>query len=192
LLQLLFAYFVLLTFVLMVTWPQSSQPINNSWFALEQTNVSALVILALIYGSWLSGTARAKVRDTLIALLCFQLLSLPLKVASFAASFPGVPLWWSLVTISLTVIAFFGFGLAVGRSFDMLRLGLLKPLTAPLVIGGAFALDIGMGVPILNPFGTLSQPSGVYMMSIAGIALLVLVYLLRPAKITTVHTDTSN
>ncbi|MEM7738739.1 MAG: hypothetical protein AAF267_23470, partial [Deinococcota bacterium] len=147
LLQLLFAYFVLLTFVLMVTWPQPGQPINNSWFALEQTNVSALVILALIYGSWLSSTPRPKVRNTLIALLCFQLLSLPLKMASFAASFPGVPLWWSLITISLTVIAFFGFGLALGRAFDAINLGLLKPLTAPLVIGGAFALDVGMGVP---------------------------------------------
>lgn len=179
LLQLLFGYFVVLTFVLLVTWPPPGQAVNNSWYALEQTNVIALVVLALAYSSWLSDAPARQLQDTLAALVSFQVLSLPLKVASYAATFPGVPLWWALLIVTLTVIAFFGIGLAVGRGFDALRLGVLKPLSAPMIVAAVFGVDVGMGRPLLNPFGALAEPSWTYGLTISALALAVIVYLWR-------------
>jgi hypothetical protein len=182
LLQLLFGYFVVLTFVLLVTWPPPGQAVNNSWYALEQTNVIALVVLALAYGSWLSDAPAKQLQDTLAALVSFQVLSLPLKVASYAATFPGVPLWWVLLIVTLTVIAFFGIGLAVGRGFDALRLAVLKPLSAPIIVAAVFGLDVSLGRPLLNPFGSLAEPSWTYGLTISGLALAVIVYLWRMSE----------
>lgn len=179
LLQLLFGYFVLLVFVLLVTWPPPGQRVNNSWYALEQTNVIALVVLALAYGSWLSDAPARQLQDTLAALVSFQVLSLPLKVTSYAATFPGVPLWWALLIVTLTVVAFFGIGLAVGRGFDALRLSVLKPLSAPMIVAAVFGVDVSMGRPLLNPFGSLAEPSWSYGLTISGLALAVIVYLWR-------------
>jgi len=178
-LQLLFGYFVLLTFVLLVTWPPPGQTVNNSWYALEQTNIIALVVLALAYSSWLSDAPPRELQDTLAALISFQVLSLPLKIGSYAATFPGVPLWWALLIVTLTVVAFFGIGLAVGRGFDALRLGVLKPLSAPIIVAAVFGLDVSVGRPLLNPFGSLAEPSWTYGITIGVLSLAVIVYLWR-------------
>lgn len=76
-------------------------------------------------------------------------------------------------------LRFFGIGLAVGRGFDALRLGVLKPLSAPMIVAAVFGVDVGMGRPLLNPFGALTEPSWTYGLTISALALAVIVYLWR-------------
>ncbi len=150
--QLFMAFIALLILVLAVTWPAGSQRVNDSWYSLVQARVIALVLIAFSYGEMSALRSRFERASVLLALLLLALFSLPLEIASYAASFPEVPLLWSLSIVPANLIAFFGVGLTLGRLLAFLRIRFLSPLLIPLVLLGVVMIDSWLGRTVFNPF----------------------------------------
>ncbi len=182
--QLFMGLLALLIFVLVISWPSDALETNNSWYALAQTKVAALALLGLAYGATSSPRSRTEQRLTLAALGCFHVLALPLETATYAASYPVTPLWWSLLACTLDIAAFFGVGLALGALLSKLRLRTLLPLVVPLILVGVVSFDVWasswVAQPILNPFTAVAHVSALHL-ALAGLcAGATLVYLVRP------------
>lgn len=179
--QLLVGFFALLLFVLAVTWPQGVGSVNDSWYALVQTKTVALVLLSLAYGSVGHAASRQTLTLTLLALLCFHLLGIPFEVASYAASFPGTPLWWPLVAVTLDITAFFGVGLSAGRVLAQARMEALIPVLAPLILIGIVCIDIWIGRALLSPFTTVTTVAPAHLVVTGVLSAFTAVTLLRTA-----------
>lgn len=177
--QLLIGFFALLLFVVMVTWPQTSQGVNDSWYALVQAKTVALVLLSLAYGSLGHAQTRRALGLTLAALLCFHVLAIPFEVASYAASFPNTPLWWPLVVVALDIVAFFGVGLLVGRTLAQARLRPLVPIVAPLLLIGIVCVDIWLERPLLSPFTTVTTFAPAHLIAMGLLSAMTVVLLWR-------------
>ncbi len=94
--QFLTLFFAVLIFVILTRWPTQRSVPNETWFALSQTRITVLALLALGYGSVYSLFSQRDRLLTCLALVSFVLMSIPFDIATFAASFPATPLWWSI------------------------------------------------------------------------------------------------
>lgn len=178
-LQILIAYFAILLFVLAINWPQSSGVANDSWFVIVQAKVAIMALLGLFYGASLSARSHQDRLVTLLLLLSVCWLSLPLEIASYAASYPSVPLGMSLLMPSFELIAYFGIGLLAGKLLDILRLKVLLPLAIPLVLIGLIALDIWTGLALFNPLSGSLSPSLSHLISLGLMVVASLPFYLR-------------
>jgi hypothetical protein len=171
-------FFATLLFVLLATWP-SSERANNSWFILTQARMVALAFLALAYGAGVSNKAGLEQRSTLLALLVLVVLSVPLEVASYAASYPTTPFIWSFGITLLDTLALFGVGLLVGSILTKLRLRGFISIVVVAVLVGLFSLDQLLRVNIFNPLTTLHTVSLFHLATMSILAILTLWKLLR-------------
>ena len=178
--QATIGYLAVLAFVLLVVWPASEGP-NDSFQALAQTNALALTLLSLAFGSMARGTTDPSRQATLVALLCTALLASPLVVASYAASFPTVPLAWALVGPLGYVVAYYGVGLVLGAAFRAARIGFLLPLAVPGLVALLIVVDVWLGRALFNPLTHVTTLSLTHLLTIALLALATFGYLFYDA-----------
>jgi hypothetical protein len=171
-------FFAVLLFVLLSTWP-SNERANNSWFILTQARMVALAFLALSYGAGTSNKAGLEQRSTALALLVLGALSLPLEVASYAASYPTTPLAWSFALTLLDTLALFGIGLALGYFLTLIRLRGFLSIAVIGALVGLFSADQLLHVNVFNPLTTLHTVSPLHLGAMAVIAILTLWRLVR-------------
>jgi len=159
LLQALLALFTLLIFALAVGWPGAGEA-NGSWQGVAQARSVALMFLAVGFGVF--GAANPKGwLETLLALSLVVLLALPLEALAYAASYPEVPLWWTVAQPLLDTAAYFGVGLALGRVTK--RVSALWPLLPPLVFVALLGLGVWLEQPLLNPVASALHVSAVHL-----------------------------
>lgn len=178
-LQLMLAFFTILLFVLLVTWPNNGQASFNGWYALEQTKVAALVFVSIAFGSYAHRRSRRDSLMTLLALQCFHILSLPLEMTAYALSRPAVPFWWPLLNMTLAIFGFFTVGVLMGYLFKRLRLSLLLPMVAPLTLVSLIAIDVRLGFSLVNPMLVVAVVSYQHLIFVGILSALGLWYLLR-------------
>ncbi len=176
--QVITIFFVVLLFVLLATWP-SGERANNSWFILTQARMVAAAFLALAFGAGTSNKGGVEQRSTLLALLVLVVLSLPLEVASYAASYPVTPFAWSFGLTLLDTVALFGIGLLLGYLLTKIRLRGFISIAVIGVLVGLFSLDQLLHINIFNPLTTLHVVSPFHLAAMAIIAILTLWRLLR-------------
>lgn len=176
--QIAILFFAVLLFVLLATWPNGERA-NNSWFILTQARMVALAFLALAYGAGTSNKSGLEQRSTLLALLVLVVLSLPLEVASYAASYPTTPFVWSFGLTLLDTLALFGVGLLVGFVLTKLHLRGFISIAVIGVLVGLFSIDQLFHVNIFNPLTTLHIVSPFHLGTMTIIAILTLWKLLR-------------
>jgi hypothetical protein len=168
-------------FVLAVRWPGAGGS-NETWFALAQVRMVLLALAALGYGAAESGTLTSTRRATAGALLTFVALSAPFDVATYAASYPAVPWWWSTLLPFPETLAYYGVGLALGRVAALARIGALLPLLVPgLLVAGVWA-DVRLGIDVLDPLTALLHVSALHAAAVAILAAGTAVWLGRPSK----------
>jgi hypothetical protein len=149
--QILLVYLCAATVVLLIAWPAQNLDPNDSWFFLVQTRVALTAFICLNYGAALVGQPRREGVAFMLTLLGLVLLTIPLEGIAFVGSFPSVPLWWSSLVQVLVIPAYFTLGLILGWSLARLRLSVLTPLLAALLLVGAFFLDLWLGFGLVNP-----------------------------------------
>jgi hypothetical protein len=176
--QVMTLFFVVLLFVLLATWP-SGERANNSWFILTQARMVALAFLALAFGAGTSNKSGLEQRSTLLSLLVVVLLSLPLEIASYAASYPTTPFIWSFGLTLLDTLALFGVGLLVGYALTKIRLRGFISIAVIGVMVGLFSIDQLLKVNMFNPLTTLHDVSPFHLGAMTIIAMLTLWKLLR-------------
>lgn len=177
-LQVLALFLAAQLFVVAVRWPGHGGS-NETWFTLAPVRLLLLALAAMAYGSAESrGTVESR-RATLGALLAFAALSAPFDVASYAASYPAVPLWWSAVLPFVATIGYFGIGLALGRAATWARVGPLVPLLVPAVVVAGVWIDVRLGISILNPLTATLAVSVVHGVAALVLAALTLIALAR-------------
>lgn len=180
-LQVLALFLAAELFVLAVRWPTAGGS-NEAWFGLAQARMVLLSLAALGYGAAESGASTGTRRATAGALLMMVGLSAPFDVASYAASFPAVPWWWSSLLPFPATLAYFGVGLVLGRAASWARLGALLPLLVPgLLVAGIWA-DVRLGVDVFNPLTASLHVSVVHGVAMAALAAATAAGLARPAK----------
>jgi hypothetical protein len=175
--QLLTGFFVLLFFTVLLSWPSAPTGDNDSWYSLVRVNALAVMFIGIACGASESRFDRLHQRATLLALVVLSLLSWPLVVLTYAATYPGVPLLWSLLT-PLACLAYYGVGLALGWSCGKLRLRFLLSLLVPALLVGLIMVDIWLKVAVFNPFvvathvsmGHLAVMVGLGALTLAGLA----------------------
>ncbi|HEX7004646.1 MAG TPA: hypothetical protein VF168_10725 [Trueperaceae bacterium] len=150
--QYLALYLIAMLFALMAAWPTDSTPVNDAWFTLAYTRAAALGLLGLGYGASKAAASPAEQALTAAMLGLFALLALPLELAAYAASYPATPLPWVVPLPALTALAMYGLGLLLGKFLGLLRLQPLVPIAVPAALAGMVALDVGLGLNLLNPF----------------------------------------
>lgn len=150
LLQLSTLYFAVLLFSVMISWPQGTSE-NRSWFMLVQVRIMTLTLLGLGYGTSEIHKSKSEQRITLLALLCLGILSIPIEIACYAASFPLTPWWWSLGITLIDTIAFFGMGLLVSKIFHSIRLQALLPVVSIVLMVLLTTLDFGTRIITVSP-----------------------------------------
>lgn len=176
--QVMTLFFAVLLFVLLATWP-SGERANNSWFVLTQGRMVILAFLSLAYGAGVSNKSGLEQRSTLLALLVLVLLSVPLEVASYAASYPTTPFIWSFGLTLLDTLALFGIGLLVGSLLTRIHLRGFISIVVIAVLVGLFSIDQLFHVNIFNPLTTLHTVSFFHLAAMAIIAMLTLWKLLK-------------
>jgi hypothetical protein len=176
--QIATLFFAVLLFVLLATWP-SGERANNSWFILTQARMVALAFLALAYGAGTSNKGGLEQRSTLLALLVLVLLSVPLEVASYAASYPTTPFVWSFGLTLLDTLALFGVGLLIGSMLTRLRLRGFISIAVIAVMVGLFSVDQLLHVNIFNPLTTLHVVAPFHLGAMTILAILTVWKLLR-------------
>lgn len=177
--QLLTGYFVLLFFTVLFTWPSTPTGSNDSWYALVQVNALAAMFIGIAYGASESRLGKPHQRATLLALVILTLLGWPLVVLTYAATYPNVPLIWSLLT-PLACLAYYGVGLALGWSCGKLRIRFLLPLLVPSLLAGLIMVDVWLKVVVFNPFVVATHVSTGHLAVMAGLGALTLAGLAWP------------
>jgi hypothetical protein len=180
-LQLALLFFVVLLFSFMFGWPSSNREANDAWFQLAQTRLFLLVLLALGFGSTVLAKEPTEQQSTLLALWYLALVSLPLELAAYAASYPSQRLSWVISLPLVDTAAFYGLGLFLGQVIKVLRLELLLPLAIPSALVGIFALAIRFDLP-LNPLSALLNTDLSHLILMSFFAIMTLVYLWRRRK----------
>ena len=148
-LQALIVLFVVLLFSVGVSWPAAARP-NVSWDAVAQTRSVALMLVASGFGIFSAAAAQKRVRlETLLALLLFVPLLWPLEAATYAASYPESPLWWTLLQPLVDVGSYFGIGLLLGLATR--RVAVIWAFLPPLLLAGLIGLSVWLEEPLFNP-----------------------------------------
>ncbi len=176
LLQLSTLYFAILLFSVMISWPQG-QGENRSWFMLVQVRIMTLTLLGLGYGTSEMQKNKSEQRFTLLALLCLGVLSIPLELACYAASFPITPWWWSIGITLLDTIAFFGLGLLLSKLFHSIRLQALLPVVNIVLMVLLTTLDFGTQIITVSPLLAATILSPVHFAVMLGLASLTGIWL---------------
>lgn len=185
--QFLIAYFALLLIVAILSWPQSTQLANNSWFAVIQAKMIILVLLSLYYGATYHHASPHHQLLTALAILMFHVLSLPFDIATYAVSFPALPWWWPPLITAIDCLAFFGVGLLLGKGLALLRLGVLLPLAPPALLAGLIAFDIWIGRSVLNPFTSVTEVTASHLLVMTALSLFMAAWVMMRAR---THDDT--
>ncbi len=180
-LQALALFLAAQLFVLAVRWPSAGGS-NEAWFALAQARMVLLSLAALGYGAAESGASTGTRRATAGALLMFVGLSAPFDVASYAASYPAVPWWWSSLLPFPETLAYFGVGLALGRAAVWARIGALLPLLVPGVVVAGIWAEVRFGIDVFNPLTAALHVSAVHVTAMVVLAAATAGWLARPAK----------
>lgn len=149
-LQVLALFLATLFFVLAVRWPPGAGS-NEAWFALAPTRVALLTLVAAGFGAAEAGRPPARRRATLGALMLFVVASAPFDAATYAASYPAAPLWWSAGVPFLEVPAYFAVGVALGRLAAWLRADGFLAVLVPAVLVGLGWLDARLGLDVFDP-----------------------------------------
>lgn len=196
--------FVALGFLLAVRWPTGISLVNESWFSLAPARTTLLAFAGLAYGahlgsqpspgSWQPGSAvrepatpwgsaawRREALLTLLAILVLTAVSAPFEVASHAASYPGTPLWWTLLVPFLAAAGYFGFGLLFGRAAGVIRVRSLLPLLVPALLVGAVYLDVSLERTVVNPWSATLDYSPAWLVTL-GLLTLSNLWWLRPRR----------
>ncbi|MCA9835479.1 MAG: hypothetical protein KC422_01130 [Trueperaceae bacterium] len=181
-LQMSLLFFGLLVATLAFTWPASEQIANNSFFSVAQVRLMALLLLALGFGSFELKQTRRQKLASLLALLTLSLTSMAFEVATYAVSFPQVPLYWTLLLGLIDPIAYFGIGIVLGFLLGLVRLTAVLPMAILALPIGFIFLDIPLGIPLFNPLTAIGQLSLAHLFLMTVFATLTLVYLLSPRK----------
>jgi len=180
-LQALALFLAAQLFVLAVRWPGAGES-NEAWFALAQARMVLLSLAALGYGAAETRASTYSRRATAGAMLMFVGLSAPFDVATYAASYPAVPWWWSSLLPFPATLAYFGVGLALGRAAAWARIGALLPLLVPgLLVAGIWA-DVRLGIDVFNPLTAALHVSLVHLGAMAALAAATAAWLARPAR----------
>ncbi|CAN5677441.1 hypothetical protein BH23DEI1_BH23DEI1_13750 [soil metagenome] len=140
-----------LVITLVTVWPSTLGATNESWYAFAQTRSVLLALLGLGFGATAVNERGRRGVGTAVAVFVIGLLAIPLEVATYAATYPATPLWWSFVGITLAPSAYFALGLALGALTARLRLGAFVPLLVPALLVGLLMLDVRLGWTMLNP-----------------------------------------
>lgn len=149
-LQLLALFLATLFFVLAVRWPSGTGS-NETWFTLAPARVALLSILAMGFGAAEAHESLTERRATAAALLLFVVASAPFDAATYAASFPSAPLWWSEGMPFLEVPAYFVLGLGLGRLAARLRLDTFLAVLVPAVLLALTWADVRLGLDVFDP-----------------------------------------
>ena len=193
--------FVALGFTLAIRWPTGISLVNESWFALAPTRVTLLAFAGLGYGASLGSQPAARSRRqassakesqtpfgspawrneiavTLPAIWVLAAVSAPFEIGSHAASYPGTPVWWSLLVPFVAVSGYFGTGLLLGRATALVRLRGLLPLLVPALLAGAAYLDVSVGRTVVNPWSASLALSPTWLAVLGALSLVNLWWLL--------------
>jgi hypothetical protein len=168
--------FAALVVTLVTVWPSAPRSVNESWYAFAQTRGVVLALLALGFGATAAGESARRSVTTGLAVVLIALLTIPLEIAAYAASYPATPLWWSLTSIAVAPGAYFMLGLGLGAAASRLRLGAFLPLLVPGVLIGMLMLDIRLGWTMFNPLTASLHISGSYAAVTGTLAALALVW----------------
>lgn len=149
-LQLLALFMATLFFVLAVRWPAGAGS-NEAWFALAPTRATLLSLLGMGFGAAEAMKPASARRVTAGALLVFVVASAPFDAASYAASYPASPLWWSVGLPFLEVLAYFTMGIGLGRLAALLRVDTVLAVLVPAVLAGLAWADVRLGLDVFDP-----------------------------------------
>jgi len=175
LLQAFSALAAVLIFALAVSWPGAGDP-NVSWDGVAPVRSVTLMLIASYLGVFSAARPEGRL-ETLLALALVALLALPLEAVPYAASYPGVPLWWVVAQPLLDAAAYFGIGLLLGRATR--RVAALWPLLPPLIFVALLGASVGLEQALLNPLATAARVSVVHLGVSAALALATLAACIR-------------
>jgi hypothetical protein len=147
----------LMVATLVVTWPARPGLPNESWYAVSQTRSVLVALLALGYGMGLPLASPRQAAATALAVLLLAITTLPLELVAHAGSAPATPVWWAWLATPVATAGHLALGGLLGVLVRRLRLTALAPLLAPAVLVGAVAIDVRLGVTLLNPLTAALQ-----------------------------------
>jgi hypothetical protein len=178
LVQLSTLYFAILLFCVLISWPAPLNE-NRSWFMFVQVRILTLTLLGLAYGASEVHKPKFDQGLTLLALLGLNLLSLPLELACYAASFPATPVYWALGITFIDTIALFGLGIAISKLFHKIRLQALLPVLNIVIIVLLNTIDFGTGTVLISPLLAVTVLSPFHFAAMLVLAIATVVWLLR-------------
>jgi hypothetical protein len=136
---------------LALSWPARPGAPNEAWYAVAQTRSVLQALLALGYGIGLAQEGPRRAAGTVIGVMVVALSTLPLELVAHVGSVPATPAWWAWVMTPIAVAGQLAIGAGIGVSVRRLRLAVVAPLFVPAAVIGAVALDVRLGVTVLNP-----------------------------------------
>jgi hypothetical protein len=148
---------------LAVAWPGRPDAPNEAWYAVAQTRSVLQALLALGYGIGLALEGPQRAAGTVVGVLVVALSALPLELVAHAGSAPATPAWWAWVATPVVVAGQLAIGAGLGVLVRRIRLVALAPLLVPAAVVGAVALDIRMGITVLNPLTAALQVAPSYL-----------------------------
>ncbi|MEJ2667731.1 MAG: hypothetical protein P8Z81_11645 [Deinococcales bacterium] len=169
LLQVVALFLGTLLFVMAVRWPGAGAS-NEAWFTLAPVRSTLIALTAMGLGAAEARRDRRRQRATAGAMLVLVAISEPFDVATYAASFPDVPLWWTAFAPFLAAMGYFGLGLLLGRVAAWARLRALLMLLVPGVLLASAWLDFRLGLDAFNPLTTSLHVSVAHVVAMAVLA----------------------
>lgn len=159
------------TVILVATWPARAGLANESWYAVSQARSVLVALLALGYGMGLATEAPRRAASTALAVILLAVSTLPLELLAHAGSAPATPAWWAWAATPVAAAGHLVFGVLLGAVARRLRLMVLAPLLVPAFVAGTVAVDVRLGVTLLNPLTAALQVSVGYLALHAAVAL---------------------
>ncbi len=147
----------LLVATLVVTWPARPGLPNESWYTVSQARSVLVALLALGYGMGLPLATPRGAAGTALAVSLLAITTLPLEMVAHAGSAPATPAWWAWLVTPVATLGHLALGALLGIVVRRLRLTALAPLLAPAVVIGTVAIDVRLGVTLLNPLTAALQ-----------------------------------
>ena len=160
------------TVILVATWPARAGLANESWYAVSQARSVLVALLALGYGMGLATEAPRRAASTALAVILLAVSTLPLELLAHAGSAPATPAWWAWAATPVAAAGHLVFGVLLGAVARRLRLRVLAPLLVPAFVAGTVAVDVRLGVTLLNPLTAALQVSAGFLALHAAVALL--------------------
>lgn len=189
----------ILVLVLGFSWPSGGSLVNQSWFTFSPARNALLALAAALFGALqtlgrhvadeptTAGSADhvawlPEARTTLAALMVWVLVTLPIEVVSYAASYPAMSLVWAVLVSLLTVPAYFGLGMLLRSVANAARVEWVLPIIVPAVVVGLAWIDLHFGSSLLNPWSASLSVSG-YPITMGVATLLTAVWLSVPHRL---------